>query len=73
MQAVFPRVFFERSSIQVARELLGARLVRVENGQRMAGIIVEAEAYQGEADLACHAKAGRTPRTAVMYGPGGHA
>jgi DNA-3-methyladenine glycosylase len=73
MQAVFPRAFFERSSIQVARELLGARLVRVEDGQRMAGIIVETEAYQGEEDLACHAKAGRTARTSVMYGPGGHA
>jgi DNA-3-methyladenine glycosylase len=34
---------------------------------------VEAEAYQGEEDLACHAKAGRTSRTAVMYGPPGHA
>ncbi|MDD5369394.1 MAG: DNA-3-methyladenine glycosylase [Anaerolineaceae bacterium] len=70
---MFPKAFFERSSIQVARELLGVRLVRMEGGQRLAGIIVETEAYQGEEDLACHAKAGRTARTAVMYGPGGYA
>ncbi len=39
----------------------------------MAGTILETEAYQGEEDLACHARAGRTPRTQVMYGPGGFA
>jgi DNA-3-methyladenine glycosylase len=38
------------------------------NGERLAGRIVEAEAYDGEADLACHARAGRTGRTEVMYG-----
>ena len=39
----------------------------------MSGLITETEAYQGEEDLGCHASAGRTPRTAVMYGPPGHA
>lgn len=53
--------------------MLGARLVRVENGQRTGGIIVETEAYRGEEDQGCHAKAGHTPRTRVMYGPPGHA
>ena len=57
----------------MARDLLGARLVRILDGRRLAGYITETEAYVGEDDLACHAKAGRTPRTAVMYGPGGHA
>ncbi len=38
-----------------------------------AGIINETEAYQGEEDLGCHAKAGRTPRTDIMYGQPGHA
>jgi DNA-3-methyladenine glycosylase len=57
----------------VARELLGARLVRVINGKSMAGIITETEAYIGEEDLGCHAKAGITKRNAVMYGPAGHA
>ncbi len=69
----FPRDFFARPTFQVARELLGARLVHIDNGQRLAGWISEAEAYIGEADLGCHARAGRTPRTQVMYGPPGHA
>ena len=68
-----PRQFFARPTLQVARELLGARLVRLEAGERTAGIIVETEAYIGEEDLGCHASAGRTPRTQVMYGPPGHA
>jgi DNA-3-methyladenine glycosylase len=37
------------------------------------GRIVETEAYAGPADQASHARAGRTARTAVMYGPPGHA
>jgi DNA-3-methyladenine glycosylase len=57
----------------VARNLLGARLVRVLDGQRLAGIIIEAEAYIGEEDLGCHAKSGKTKRNAVMYGSPGHA
>lgn len=67
------RDFFARSTIQVARDLLGKRLVRLENGRRLAGLIVETEAYCGEMDLGCHARAGLTPRTRVMYGPPGHA
>jgi len=59
--------------VEVARALLGMRLVRLLDGQRVGGIIVEAEAYRGEEDLACHASHGRTPRTAVMYGPPGRA
>jgi DNA-3-methyladenine glycosylase len=73
MNDSLPRSFFSRPTLQVARALLGARLVHVENGVRLSGLIVEAEAYVGETDLGCHAKAGRTPRTAVMYGPPGHA
>jgi DNA-3-methyladenine glycosylase len=68
-----PREFYNRPTLTVARELLGARLVRVLDGQRLSGFITEAEAYIGEEDLGCHAKAGLTPRTAVMYGPPGHA
>lgn len=68
-----PRSFFARPALVVARELLGARLVRLENGQRLAGLITETEAYSGEDDLGCHCRAGRTPRTSVMYGPPGHA
>jgi DNA-3-methyladenine glycosylase len=67
------RHFFNRPTVQVARELLGKRLVRLEEGERLAGIIIEAEAYRGEEDLACHAHVGYTPRTRVLYGPPGYA
>jgi len=67
------RDFFSRNTLQVASGLLGKRLVRVEDGQRLGGIICEVEAYRGEADQACHARAGWTNRTRVMYGQPGHA
>jgi DNA-3-methyladenine glycosylase len=68
-----PRAFFQRSTLRVARELLGTRLVRLERGGRTSGWIIEVEAYIGEQDLGCHASHGRTPRNGVMYGPAGHA
>jgi DNA-3-methyladenine glycosylase len=52
----------------VARELLGCRLVRRIDDRRLSGVIVEAEAYVGQEDLACHGRHGRTPRTEVMFG-----
>lgn len=67
------REFFARPTLQVARELIGKRLVRLENGRRIAGYINEAEAYIGEEDQACHARAGRTKRTEIMYGKPGFA
>jgi len=72
-QNLVPRSFFSRRTDLVARDLLGCLLVRQSNGTRLSGRIVEAEAYIGEEDLACHAKAGRTRRTEVMYGPPGFA
>jgi DNA-3-methyladenine glycosylase len=73
MNIPIPIEFYNRPTLNVARELLGARLVRVLDGVRLAGVITETEAYVGETDLGCHAKAGRTKRTAVMYGPPGRA
>jgi DNA-3-methyladenine glycosylase len=70
---VITRTFYNRPALAVARELLGHRLVVLSGGLRRAGIIVETEAYVGTQDLACHASRGRTPRTAVMFGPPGHA
>ncbi len=63
-----PQHFYQREVLQVARELLGMRLVRMIGRERVSGIIVETEAYRGEEDLACHARHGKTPRTEVMYG-----
>jgi DNA-3-methyladenine glycosylase len=68
-----PRSFFGRSTLLVARELLGQRLVRIDRGRRVSGWIIEAEAYIGQADLACHAHSGRTERNRVMWGDPGHA
>ena len=65
--------FFCRDTVVVARDLLGKKLVRQIGRQHISGIILETEAYRGEEDLACHARAGRTPRTEVMYGPAGRA
>jgi len=69
----FSHKFYNRPTLTVARELIGARLVRILDGVKLVGLITETEAYIGEEDLACHAKAGLTPRTAPMYGPPGHA
>ncbi len=64
---------FSDDPVTVARNLLGQRLVRVEGGKRLAGIIVEVEAYLGERDRAAHTYNGRrTPRNESMYLRGGH-
>ena len=58
-------------TIALARWLLGKTLVRTEAGSVKSQLITEVEAYNGERDLASHARKGRTPRTEVMYQPGG--
>lgn len=63
--------FFDRPTLQVARDLIGQRLVRQIGGQRVSGLIVETEAYVGPNDSASHASKGRTSRTEVMFGPPG--
>jgi len=70
---ILPRSFYNRPTLTVARELIGARLVRILNGVKLVGLITETEAYISEKDLACHCKAGRTPRTLPMFGEAGHA
>lgn len=70
---ILPRDFYNRSTLKVARDLIGARLVRMLDGKNLVGLITETEAYISGQDLACHAKAGITPRTQVMFGEPGHA
>lgn len=67
-----PRRFYERDASEVARDLLGRILVREVDGVRMAGRIVEAEAY-GRDDPGSHAYRGLRPRNATMFGPAGRA
>ena len=70
---ILPRTFYAGDTLPVARALLGKKLVRKFRGKELSGIIVETEAYCGEADSACHAHRGKTPRNAVIYGQPGHA
>lgn len=72
-RGVLPRDFYARGTVQVARGLLGKRLVRVRDKNRMVGRIVEVEAYRGLDDPASHAFRGQTPRNAPMFGEAGHA
>lgn len=74
MPARLTRAFYRRDPITLARALLGQRLVRLLEGQRLAGLIVETEAYLGIPDRAAHTYGGRrTPRVASMWMDGGHA
>ncbi|UCD78329.1 MAG: DNA-3-methyladenine glycosylase [Desulfobacterales bacterium] len=69
--APLKQAFFNRPTVTVARELLGAKLVRNYNGSILSGMITEVEAYLGTNDSACHASKGQTPRNSVMFGPAG--
>lgn len=70
---ILPREFYIHPPDQVARQLLGKILVRRYEGRRLAGRIVEIEAYFGLDDPAAHAFIGKTPRNAVLFGPPGFA
>jgi DNA-3-methyladenine glycosylase len=72
MRDVLKRDFFDRRVLEVAPQLLGKYLVQRYKGRERAYRIIEVEAYDGEADKACHASRGKTNRTKVMFGPAGH-
>src|SRR5436190_20446301 len=68
-----PREFYDRPTLDVARELLGKVPVHRRLATVTSGAIVEVEAYIGESDPACHAAPGPTVRNAPLYGPPGFA
>ena len=68
-----PGSFYDRPTLDVARDLIGKVLVHVRRGVRTSGVIVEVEAYIGESDPACHAAPGPTRRNEPLYGAPGHA
>src|SRR5882757_610508 len=63
--------FFNRRTLTVARELIGKVLVRRRDGQDVALMITETEAYDGPRDKASHAHRGQTPRNAPMFDKAG--
>src|ERR1700742_4559876 len=69
----FPLIFYQRKAEDVARDLIGKTLVRTWRGRELRARLIEIEAYVGPHDLASHSSRGRTPRTEIMFGPGGHA
>jgi len=68
---ILDREFYNRPTLDVARDLLGKKLIRRIGGTELSGIIVETEAYCGKEDSACHAHRGQTLRNSVMFGPPG--
>ena len=67
------RKFFIQPTLKVAQELLGKVLVRIYQGKRLSGKIVETEAYIGPKDKASHAYLGkRTKRNLAEFLVGGH-
>lgn len=72
--AALPASFYARPTSQVARSLLGHILISGVGGRRVAGRIVETEAYVGPEDPACHGYGARkTRRNASLFGPPGRA
>ena len=68
------RDFFDRDTVEVARDLLGKILVRRVDGMTLSGRITETEAYVGRMDKACHAYGyKRTARTETLFAPPGTA
>ena len=67
------REFYLQNGLEVAKNLIGKKLVHNSPEGLTSGIIVETEAYMGAIDAAAHAYKGLTERTKIQYGVGGYA
>jgi len=68
MKKILSSKFFDRGVLAVCPELLGKYLVINRGWKEVWFMITEIEAYDGQEDLACHARFGKTDRNAVMFG-----
>ncbi|PIV50279.1 DNA-3-methyladenine glycosylase [Candidatus Falkowbacteria bacterium CG_4_9_14_3_um_filter_36_9] len=68
---LLPQSFYNRPTLQIARDILGCFLIRKIGQKKFKFKIVEVEAYNGPNDLASHASRGRTKRNSVMFGEPG--
>jgi DNA-3-methyladenine glycosylase len=65
--------FYARPVLEVAHDLIGCVVEHAPgDSSPVSGVIVETEAYH-DSEPACHAFAGLTPRTRMLFGPPGHA
>ncbi|MCK4650764.1 DNA-3-methyladenine glycosylase [Candidatus Babeliales bacterium] len=64
--------FFNRPTLKVAKDILGKYLIKKLEDKKISLIITEVEAYDGENDLACHGRLGKTKRTEPMFGNPGY-
>jgi len=72
MRKVLEQNFFNRSTLEASRDLLGKYLVRKIGSEELAMPITDVEAYDGFKDQASHASRGMTPRNKPMFGPAGY-
>ena len=72
--SLLPQEFYLSTNVvQIAKDLLGKKLISNIGGKITSGIIVETEAYEAPDDLASHAKGfRRSPKNESMYSAPGH-
>lgn len=65
--------FYYKPCLKTAKELIGKIIVRKKGKRLYSAVIVETEAYLGNADAASHSFNGKTKRNEVMFGESGNA
>ena len=70
-QKKLSKSFYRRNVLDVAQDLLGRILVKVDKKEILSGKIVEVEAYDGDIDQAAHSFKGITKRNEIMFEAGG--